>query len=179
MIRLSLADLDELRLTLDDLLASGAIQPSDSPWGAPVLFVLKKDGTKRMVIDYRALNSKTVKDVYPLPRIDDLLFRLKDAKIFSTLDLCSGYHQIAMDPDSIPFTAFRTRYGSFEFKVMPFGLCNAPSTFMRTMNLVFGDLVDKFVLVYLDDILIFSSSVDEHKQHLQIVFDRLRAFGLL
>lgn len=179
MIRLSPDDLDDLRKTIAELLKNGAIRASTSPWGAPVLLVKKKDGSKRLVIDYRGLNKVTVKDSYPLPRIDDLMNRLHGARIFTALDLTSGYHQVPLSSNSASFSAFRTRYGSFEFTVMPFGLCNAPSTFMRVMNNVLGDFVDKFVLIYLDDVLIFSKSLEEHRQHVRLVLERLKEHGLI
>ena len=144
------------------------IRPSTSPWGAPVLFVKKKDGSLRMCIDYRALNEKTIKDRYPIPRIDELLDRLHGKSYFSTLVLCSGYHQVPMAEKDTAKPVFRTRYGSFEFTVMPFSLTNASAMFMRLMNLA------KFVLVYLDDIMIFSVTLEEHTKHVRIVLDRLK-----
>ena len=132
--RLGPTEQDELEEQIRDLLAQGFIQPSCSPYGAPVLFVPKKDGRWRMCVDYRALNKQTIKDRYPLPRIDLLLDRLGQAKVFSKLDLAQGYHQIAMAQDSIEKTAFCTNLGQWEYLVMPFGLCNAPSTFQRLMN---------------------------------------------
>jgi hypothetical protein len=177
--RMSPLELDTLRNTLDDLLAKDMIRPSDSPWGAPVLFVKKKDNSLRMCVDYRALNSKTIKDRYPIPRIDELLDRLQGASYFTTLDLCSGYHQVRMEETDITKTAFRTRYGSYEFTVMPFGLTNAPATFMRLMHTALGDLLDRFVLVYLDDIMIFSKSAQDHEKHVREVLDRLRSHNLV
>ena len=172
--RLRPAEQDELEEQVKDLLAQGFIRPSQSPYGAPVLFVPKKDGRWRMCIDYRALNRQTVKDRYPLPRIDTLLDRLGHARIFTKLDLASGYHQIAMEDDSIYRTAFTTSLGQWEFLVMPFGLCNAPATFQRLMNRVFETEINKFILVYLDDILIFSETVEDHWRHLETALERLR-----
>ena len=172
--RLGPAEQDEMEEQLKDLLAQGFIRPSASPYGAPVLFVPKKDGRWRMCIDYRALNKQTVKDQFPLPRIDSLLERLGQAEVFTKLDLASGYHQIAMEETSIQKTAFRTNRGHFEFLVMPFGLCNAPATFQRLMNKVFADNIGKFIAVYLDDILIFSRSSDEHWKHLRWALEKLR-----
>ena len=172
--RLGPAEQDELEEQIRDLLAQGFIRPSCSPYGAPVLFVPKKDGRWRMCIDYRALNKQTVKDRYPLPRIDLLLDRLGQARVFSKLDLAQGYHQIAMAKDSVEKTAFCTNLGQWEYLVMPFGLCNAPSTFQRLMNEVFKQEINSFVLVYLDDILIYSHSMEEHWGHLQHALDKLR-----
>jgi hypothetical protein len=155
------------------------IRPSQSPWGSPVLFVRKKDGSLRMCVDYRALNRVTVKNVYALPRIDECFDRLNGAKFFSKLDLTSGYWQIRITEADVPKTAFQSRYGSFKFLVMPFGLTNAPSTFQALMNSILSDIVDQFVLVYLDDILIYSRTEEEHRHHLQIVLDRLRQHRLL
>jgi hypothetical protein len=149
-------ELDELKKQLDELLSKGFIQRSQSPWGSPVLFAVKKNGGLRLCIDYRALNRITVKNSSPLPRIDEAFDRTSGAKIFSKIDLRSGYHQIRIKKEDIPKTAFRIRYGHFEFRVMPFGLTNAPATFTQLMNTVFHDFLDKFVLVYLDDILIYS-----------------------
>jgi hypothetical protein len=172
--RMSPPELDELRSQLDQLSESGFIQPSKSPFGAPILFVKKKDGTMRMCIDYRALNGITIKNSYPLPRIDELFDRLQGATIFSKIDLRSGYHQIRIAEDDIPKTAFRTRYGHFEFRVLPFGLTNAPATFMHLMHQIFGPFLDKFVLVFLDDILVYSRTPVEHEQHVRQVLDLLR-----
>ena len=178
LYRLSTKETEELRSQLHDLLEKGFIQPSSSPWGSPILFVNKKDGGFRLCVDYRALNKVTVKNSYPLPRIDDIFDQLTGAKFFSKIDLRSGYHQIRLHKDSIPKTAFRTRYGLFEFTVLPFGLTNAPSTFMSLMNDVFHECLDKFVIIYLDDILIFSPTFEEHLHHLKTVLELLRRHKL-
>lgn len=176
--RLTSEELAELKSTLDDLLSRGFIRPSTSPYGAPILFVKKKDGTRRMVIDYRLLNRITVKNKYPLPRIDELLDQLSGAKVFSKLDLMSGYHQIRIKATDVHKTAFRTRYGHYEFRVLPFGLTNAPATFMRLMNDIFRPLLDKCVLVFLDDILVYSRNAKEHVCHLREVLRLLREHKL-
>jgi len=173
MYPLSLTEMDELKKQLDDLILHGFIRPSKSPYGAPVLFVRKKEGDLRMYIDYRALNKQTVKNTYPLPRIDELLDRLHNAKVFSKLDLRSGYHQIKIHEDDVQKTAFRTRYGLYEFLVLPFGLTNAPATFMCLMNDVFKEELDSIVIIYLDDILIFSENEEQHKIDLERVLRKL------
>ncbi|GAQ89856.1 putative retrotransposon protein [Klebsormidium nitens] len=176
--RLSPSELEELRRTLDDLLAKGFIRPSNSPWGAPVLFAPKKDGGLRFCIDYRGLNKQTVKNAYPLPRADDLIDQLHGAKFFSKIDLRSGYWQIPIHSDDVSKTAFRTRYGHFEWLVLPFGLTNAPAAFMDLMQSVFRDLLDRGVVNFLDDILIYSDSAEEHERLLWEVFTRLRKHTL-
>jgi hypothetical protein len=173
-MRMSNAELLELKSQLEELTRSGFIQPSKSPFGAPVLFVKKKDGTMRMCIDYRALNNITIKNSYPLPLVDELFDRLHGAKYFSKIDLRSGYHQIRIVTEDVPKTAFRTRYGHFEFLVLPFGLTNAPATFMHLMHQTFRDHLDEFVIVFLDDILIYSKSLSEHEQHVREVLGILR-----
>jgi hypothetical protein len=163
-------ELAELKTQLQELLDKGYIRPSSSPWGCPALFVKKKDGSLRMCVDYRPLNAVTIKNKYPLPRIDVLF----DQLAFSKIDLRSGYHQIKIRPCDIPKTAFSTRYGLYEFLVMSFGLTNAPAYFMYLMNSVFMTELDKFVVVFIDDILIYSKSEKEHAKHLRVVLQRLR-----
>ncbi|GKE19165.1 putative reverse transcriptase domain-containing protein, partial [Tanacetum coccineum] len=148
----------------------GFIRPSSSPWGAPVLFIKKKDASFRMCIDYRELNKLTVKNRYPFPRIDDLFDQLQGLRFFSK-DLRPGYHQLRVHEDDIPKTAFRTRYGHFEFIVMPFGLTNAPAVFMDLMNRVCRTYLDKFVIVFIDDILIYSKTQEEYVEHLRHVIN--------
>ncbi len=176
--RMSDAELAELKKQLQELLEKGFIRPSSSQYGAPILFVKKKDGTMRMCVDYRALNTITVKNRYPLPRIDELLDRLHGAKVFSKIDLRNGYYQIRVAEQDIHKTAFRTRYGHYEFTVMPFGLCNAPATFQRLVNDIFAPHLDSFVIVYLDDILVYSKSPEEHEQHLNTVLSLLQRHQL-
>lgn len=172
--RLSAKEKLEVEAQIEALLAAGRIEARTSPFAAPILLVKKKDGTKRMCCDYRGLNDITVKSKYPLPLIDDLLDMLAGATTFSQLDLVSGYHQVEVKPEDQNKTAFVTPQGQYIWKVMPFGLTNAPSTFQLLMNDTLKDIVGKFVLVYLDDILIFSKSVKEHKMHIKIVLDRIR-----
>ncbi|GJV90442.1 putative nucleotidyltransferase, ribonuclease H [Tanacetum coccineum] len=171
--RMAPIELKELKDQLQELLERGFIRPSVSPWGAPVLFVKKKDGSMRLCIDYRELNKITIRNRYPLPRIDDLFDQLQGAKHFSKIDLRSGYHQLRVKEQDISKTAFRTRYGHYEFLVMPFGLTNAPAVFMDLMNRVFHEFLDKFVIVFIDDILVFSKS-KEHEEHLRTVLQILR-----
>jgi len=170
--------LDELRKQLTKLQDAGFIEPSNAPYGAPVLFVRKKDGSLRMCMDYRALNRITIRNRYPLPRIEELLDRLKSATIFSKIDLRSGYHQLRIKPADTDKTTFVTRYGSFKFLVMPFGLTNAPSVFMQMMNGVLKDYIDFFVIVFLDDILIYSLNPELHTGHIRLVLNRLRQHQL-
>jgi hypothetical protein len=176
--RLSPAEQDVLKKQLEELTELGFIRPSKSPYGAPVLFVKKKDGGLRLCIDYRALNKQTIRNAYPLPRIDELLDRLHGAKVFSKIDLRSGYHQIRVAPEDVPKTAFRTRYGHFEFLVLSFGLTNAPATFQTLMNDIFRPYLDLFIIVYLDDLCIFSKNEQEHGEHLRLVLSVLREHKL-
>ncbi|GJZ14143.1 putative reverse transcriptase domain-containing protein [Tanacetum coccineum] len=172
--RLAPSKMKELSEQLQELSDKGFIRPSSSPWGAPVLFVKKKDGSFRMCIDYRELNKLTVKNRYPLPRIDDLFDQLQGSSIYSKIDLRSGYHQLRVREQDIPKTAFRTRYGHYEFQVMPFGLTNAPAVFMDLMNRVCKPYLDKFVIVFIDDILIYSKDKKEHEEHLRAILELLK-----
>ncbi|KAK9048621.1 hypothetical protein SSX86_032414 [Deinandra increscens subsp. villosa] len=172
--RLAVNELNELSTQLQELLDKGFIRPSSSPWGAPVLFVKKKDGTFRMCIDYRELNKVTIKNRYPLPRIDDLFDQLQGSSYYSKIDLRSGYHQLRVREEDIEKTAFRTRYGHYEFLVMPFGLTNAPAVFMDLMNRVCKPYLDKFVIVFIDDILIYSKTKEEHEEHLRLILELLK-----
>jgi hypothetical protein len=167
-------ELAELKVQLQELLDKGYIRTSSSPWGSPALFVKNKDGSLRMCVDYRPLNAVTIKNKYMLPRIDVLFDQLAGAKVFSKIDLRSGYHQIKIRASDVPKTAFSTRYSLYEFLVMSFGLTNAPAYFMYLMNSVFMNELDKFVVVFIDDILIYSQSKAEHAKHLRIVLQRLR-----
>jgi hypothetical protein len=167
-------ELAELKIQLQDLLDKGFIRPSASPWGCPALFVKKKDNSLRLCVDYRPLNAVTIKNKYPLPRIDILFDQLAGAKVFSKIDLRSGYHQIKIKPYDIPKTAFSTRYGLYEYLVMSFGLTNAPAYFMYLMNSIFMPELDKFIVVFIDDILIYSKNKEDHANHLHIILQRLR-----
>src|SRR5262249_34828909 len=176
--RMAPAELRELKEQLQELLDQGFIRPSTSPWGAPVLFVKKKDGSLRLCIDYRQLNKATVRNRYPLPRIDDLFDQLQGAEYFSKVDLRSGYHQLRIRREDVPKTAFRTRYGHYEFLVMSFGLTNAPAAFMDLMNRVFKPFLDRFVIVFIDDILVYSRDMEEHAWHVKMVLQTLREHRL-
>ena len=172
--RMAPVELQELRVQLQELLNKGFIRPSTSTWGAPVLFAKKKDKTLRLCIDYRQLNRVTIKNRYPLPRIDDLFDQLRGARVYSKIDLRTGYHQLRVRDTDIPKAALRTRYGHFEFKVMPIGLTNALAAFMDLMHRMFQPYLDQFVVVFVDDILIYSQSEWEHEYHLRIVLQLLR-----
>jgi hypothetical protein len=172
--RMPPAELAELKKQLQELLDKGFIRPSTSPWGCPALFVKKKDESLRLCVDYRPLNAVTIKNKYPLPRIDVLFDQLVGARVFSKIDLRSGYHQIKIRASDIPKTTFSTRYGLYEYLVMSFGLTNASAYFMYLMNSVFMPELDKFVVVFIDDILVYSKNEAEHARHLHIVLQRLR-----
>ncbi|GJU85393.1 putative reverse transcriptase domain-containing protein [Tanacetum coccineum] len=172
--RLAPSEMKELSEQLQELSNKGFIRPSSSPWGAPVLFVKKKDRSFRMCIDYHELNKLTVKNRYLLPRIDDLFDQLQGSSIYSKIDLRSGYHQLRVREQDIPKTTFRTRYGHYEFQVMPFGLTNSPAVFMDLMNRVCKPYLDKFVIVFIDDILIYSKDKKEHEEHLKAILELLK-----
>ena len=159
---------------IQELLDKGFIRPSSSPCGAPVIFVPKKDGTQMMYIDYRALNEVTIKNKYPLPRIEDLFDQLKGACVFSKIDLPSGYHQLKIRASDIPKFTFVTRYSLYEYTVMSFGLTNAPAYFMYLMNQVFMEYLNKFVVIFIDDVLVYSKNEEEHEEHLRMVYQKLR-----
>ena len=172
--RLPVDDLVELKKQIEEMQAKYFVRPISSHWGAPVIFVAKKDGTQRMCVDYRALNEVTIKNKYPLPRIDGLFDQLKGARVFSKIDLRSEYHQLKIRQEDIPKTAFSTRYGLYEYTTMSFRFTNAPAYFMNLMNKVFMEYLDKFVIVFIDDILVYSSSEEEHEEHFRLVLSKLR-----
>ena len=172
--RMAPTELRELKAQLEELLSKGFIRPSISPWGAPALFVKKKDGSLRLCIDYRQLNRVTIRNQFPLPRIDELFDQLQGSRVYSKIDLRSRYHQFRVKESDVPKTAFRTCYGHYEFLVMPFGLTNAPAVFMDFMNWVFQPYLDRFITVFIDDILVYSGSSEEHSKHLRIMLQTLR-----
>ena len=173
MYRLSPLEKAEVERQVKELLSKGFIQPSASPYGAPVLFVPKPNGSLRMCCDWRALNKLTIKDSFPLPRIDDLVDQLGHARVFTSLDLAQGYYQLRISEEDVPKTAFKTHLGLFEWKVLSFGLTNAPATFQRAMQHILAPYIGKFVCVYLDDICIYSSTPEEHLKHLELVLQLL------
>ena len=176
--RLSPSEIKTLKTQLDEMLQKGFVRPSNSEYGAPVLFAPKPDGTLRLCLDYRDLNSITLKDRYPLPRDSDLFDQLADAKVVSSIDLLYGYWQVLIHPEDIHKTAIRTPLGAYEFIVMPMGLCNAPSTFQRMMESVLRPYLTKFCMVYLDDLIIYSKNHNDHRQHLKLVLDALDSHQL-
>jgi hypothetical protein len=171
--RMSTPVLQELKMQLKELLDLGLIHPSLSLWSAPVIFIRKKDGSWRLCIDYHQLNKATIKNQYPLPRIDDLFDQMKGAMVFSKIDLRSGYHQLWIKEDDVPMTTFKMRFGHYKFTVLPFGSKNAPGVFMSLMNGVFREYLDKFVQVFIDDILIYSQTMEENDEHLRLVLQCL------
>jgi hypothetical protein len=172
LYRMSVEELKELKKQLMELQEVGYIRPSSSTWGTPVLFVQKKDGSQRMCVGYRSLNDVTIKNKYPLTRIEDLFDHMRGARVFSKIDLRSGYHQMKIRPYDIPKTTFSTRYGLYEFTVMSFGLTNAPSYFMNLMNKVFMEYLDRFVMVFIDNILIYSKNDSDHEEHLWMALQK-------
>ena len=168
------AEMRELRDQIEQLLGQGFIRRSTSSWGSPVLFIKKRDGSLRLCVDYRELNKVTIRNKYSLPRIDDLFDQLRGASFFSKIDLRSGYHQLRIREEYVSKTAFLMRYGSYEFRVMPFGLTNAPAVFMDLMNRVFREFLDQFVIIFIDDILVYSQTEEEHAEHLRQVLQMLR-----
>jgi hypothetical protein len=175
---MSTPELNKLQMQLEELLKKGYIHPSVSPWDAPLFFVRKKYGTLRFFIDFRQLNKVIVKNKYPLLRIDDLFDQLKDANIFSKIDLRSRYHQVRIKEEYINNTSFRRKYGHYEFTVVPFGLSNAPVVLMCLMNGVFREYLDKFVIVFLDDITIYYKLEEDHENHFRMVLQVLREHKL-
>ncbi|GBG77055.1 hypothetical protein CBR_g23381 [Chara braunii] len=175
--RLSISKVTELNRQLEELLRLGFIKPSNSPWGAPVLFAHEADETLRLFINYRGLNRYTVKNNYLMPRADELFDRLAGNRFFTKIDLCSGYHQIRVATEDQPKTAFRSRFGHYKFTVMPFGPTNAPATFQTATDDIFRDIFEEYVLVYLDDILVYSRTLEDHLRHLRDVLQRLRKHG--
>ena len=172
--RMSPLELKELKVQMEELVNKGFVRLSTSPWGAPILFVNKKDGSLRLCIDYRELNKVTIRNQYPLPRIDDLFDQLQGARVFSNINLRSGYHQLKIRLEDVHKTAFRTWYGHYEFLVMPFGLTNVLAVFMDLMYRIFQPYLDQFVIVFIDDILIYSGSKEDHEEHLRVVLQILR-----
>jgi hypothetical protein len=167
--RMPMNELVELKKQIAELQSKGFIRPSSSPWEAPIIFVEKKDGTQQMCVVYRSLNEVTIKNKYPLPQIEDLFNQMKGASVFSKIDLRSGYHQLRIWESDIAKTTFCTRYGLYKYTVMCFGLTNAPAYFMYLMNKVFIEYLDKFVMVFINDILVYSG---EHEEHLRLVLEK-------
>jgi len=176
--QMAFAKLAELKKQIEDLLEKKFIRPSASPWGAPMLLVKKKDISSRLCVDYRQLNKLTIKNKYPLPRIDDLLNQLRGSGVLSKIDLRYGYHQILVKLEDIQKTTFRSRYGYYKYVVMPFGVTNAPVVFMDYMNEILCPYLDRFVVVFIDDIFIYSKNKEEHAEHLRIVSEVLREYQL-
>jgi hypothetical protein len=168
-------ELVELKKQIAELQAKRFIHPNSSPWGTPILFIEKKDGTQQMCVDYRSLNKVTIKNKYTLPWIEDLFDQMKGASVFSKIDLRSGCHQLRIRESDILKIAFHTRYGLYEYIVMSFRLTNAPAYFMYLMNKVFMEYLDKFVVVFIDDILVYPKTKEEHEKHLRLILEKLRA----
>ena len=177
--RMAPTELAELMQLIEDLLEKKFIRPSASPWGAPILLVKKKDGSSRLCVDYLQLNKLTIKNKYPLPMIDDLMDQLRGAVVFSKIDLRSGYHKILVKLEDVQKTTFRSRYDHYKYVVMPFGVTNAPAIFMDYMNRIFRPYLDQFVVVFIDDILIYSDSRVEHADHLRVVLEVLESISFM
>lgn len=175
---MSLEQLDALKTYLKEALEKGFIVPSSAPFASPVLFARKADGSWRFCVDYRKLNERTVKNRYPLPLIDETLRQLGRAKYFTKLDIRQAFHRIRMSPESEEMTSFRTRYGQFKYRVMPFGLCNGPATFQAFINSQIFEYLDVFVTAYVDDLIIYSNTLEEHEEHVKLVLEKLKAAGL-
>jgi hypothetical protein len=175
---MSVNELAKLKKQIAELQLKGFIRPISSPWGAPVLFIEKKDGTQWMCMDYHSLNEVTIKNKYPLPWIEYLFDQMKGASAFLKIDLRSGYHQLKIQESDIPKTIFHTRYGLYDYTVMSFMLMNVPIYFMYLMNKVFMEYLDKFVVVFIDDILIFSKIEEDHETHLRLVLEKLTTHQL-
>jgi len=175
---MSLEQLEELKRYLREHLVKGYIEPSDADFGAPVLFVKKANGQWRLCVDYRKLNAITKKDRYPLPRIDETMKRLRNVKYFTVIDIQHAFNTIRMKDSAKNWTTFRTREGSYHYLVMPFGLCNGPSTYQRFINGIMMDILDDFVVVYIDDILIYSNTYEDHVKHVTEVLERLEKANL-
>ena len=178
MRRVPFAMKEEFNKLVDEMLNAGLIVESESPWCSPTVLVKKKDGSMRICVDYRRVNEVTVKDSYPIPKIEEILNQLGGNTVFTTLDLASGYHQVSVKKEDRGKTAFCTDRGLFEYVVMPFGLTNAPATFQRLMERVLKGLIGKICLVYLDDVMIYSKSLAEHEEHLNMVLERIKRSGL-
>ena len=176
--RMAPSELKELKVHMEELVSKGFVRPSTSPWGAPVLFVKKKNGSLRLCIDYRELNKVKIRNQYPLPWIDDLFYQLQGTRVFSKIDLRSGYHPLKIRSEDVPMIAFKTWYGHYEFLVMPFGLTNAPTAFMDLMNRIFQPYLDQFVIVFIDDISIYLGNNEDHEEHLRVVLQILREHQL-
>ncbi len=176
--RLPLIKREQVEAEVDKMLEQGVIRPSQSPWASPVTLVPKKDGTTRFCVDFRRVNDVTRKDAHPLPIVQDIFDTLGKSTVFSAIDLRSAYWQVALSSDAIPKTAFACHRGLYEFTRIPYGLCNAPGQFQRIMQKVLGDLVGTVCMVYLDDVIIFSRSKDEHARHVRAILDRIGAAGM-
>lgn len=171
--RMYASELNELKKQLEELLKKKVVRPSVSPWGVPIMSVKKKDGSMRLCFDYRQTNKVTIKNKYPLPRIDDLMIQLVGACVFSKIDLRSGYHQIRVKPEDIPITTFRMRHGHYEYPVIPFGVSNTLGMFMEYMNLIFHLYLYYFVVIFIDNIMIYSKLDEDHAEHMRIIMQTL------